>query len=104
MGISIETIERLKTKLRDVPPKAAKTVGSNKEAVLMLRAEIERLRANGHDWNDVAELLKDDGQGSGIAIKGATIKAALAAFRTGQPKRTRKPSSSTNDTGHIAGL
>ena len=104
MGISIETIERLKTKLRDVPPKATTTVGSNKEAVLMLRAEIERLRANGHDWNDVAELLKDDGQGGGIAIKGATIKAALAAFRTTTPKRARKPSSGTKATGHITGL
>jgi len=63
----------------------ALTVGSSKDSVLMLRAKIERLRANGHDWNDVAELLKDDGQGGGIAINGATIKAALAEFRTTPP-------------------
>jgi hypothetical protein len=56
----------------------------------MLRAEIEQLRANGHDWNDVAELLKDDGQGGGITIKGSTLKSFLAAPKTSSTRRNRK--------------
>ena len=90
MGISIDTIERLKTKLQTVPPKPRTVVKSNKEAVLMLRAEIEQLRANGHDWNDVAELIKDDGQGGGITIKGSTLKSFLAAPKTSSTRRNRK--------------
>lgn len=90
MGISIDTIERLKSKLQTVPPKPRTVVESNKEAVLMLRAEIEQLRASGHDWNDVAELLKDDGQGSGITVKGSTLKSFLAAPKTANSKRSKK--------------
>ena len=53
MAISIDTIERLKSKLQAVPPKPRTEVESNKEAVLMLRTEVEKLRREGYDWNDV---------------------------------------------------
>ena len=87
MAISIDTIERLKSKLQAVPPKPRTEVESNKEAVLMLRAEVEKLRREGYDWNDVAELLKDDGQGSGIVVKGSTIKSFLATPKPGSTRR-----------------
>lgn len=101
MAINMDTIERLRTKLKATPPKTPSKVRSSREAVLLLRTEIERLRASGHDWSDVAELLKDDGQGGGIAVKGATIKAALAVAKPKEPRRSRKAPS---NTGHIAGL
>jgi len=50
-------------------------VVSTKEAVLMLRAEIEQLRAKGYGWGDIASLLKDDGHGDGIVITGSTLAA-----------------------------
>jgi hypothetical protein len=87
MAISIETIELVKTKLKAVPPKPRTEVESKKEAVLMLRAEIEKLRRDGYDWNDVAELLKDDGQGSGIVVKGSTIKSILTTPKPGSTRR-----------------
>jgi hypothetical protein len=89
MAISIDTIERLKSKLQAVPPKPRTEVESNKEAVLMLRAEVEKLRREGYDWNDVAELLKDDGQGSGIVVKGTTIKSFLSTPKPGGTRRSK---------------
>ena len=56
MAISIETIERLKTKLKAVPPKPRTEVESKKEAVLMLRAEVEKLKRDGYDWTMSGEL------------------------------------------------
>lgn len=87
MAILIDTIERLKSKLQAVPPKPRTEVESNKEAVLMLRAEVEKLRREGYNWNDVAELLKDDGQGSGIVVKGSTIKSFLTTPKIGSTRR-----------------
>lgn len=89
MAISIETIERLKTKLKAVPPKPRTEVESKKEAVLMLRAEIEKLRRDGYDWNDVAALIADDGQGGGIEVKGSSIKAFLSTPRMGGTRRKK---------------
>ena len=96
MAISIDTIERLKSKLQAVPPKPRTEVESNKEAVLMLRTEVEKLRRDGYDWNDVAELLKDDGQGGGIVVKGSTIKAFMAAPRP-STKRSKKVEGASGD-------
>jgi chaperonin GroEL (HSP60 family) len=96
MAISIDTIERLKSKLQAVPPKPRTEVESNKEAVLMLRTEVEKLRREGYDWNDVAELLKDDGQGSGIVVKGSTIKAFMAAPRP-STRRSKKVEGESGD-------
>ena len=95
MAISIETIERLKTKLKAVPPKPRTEVESKKEAVLMLRAEVEKLKRDGYDWNDVAALIADDGQGGGIEVKGSSIKAFLSTPRTGGTRRKK----ATADTG-----
>lgn len=50
-------------------------VVSKKEAVWMLRDEIEQLRAKGYGWGDIASLLKDDGHGDGIVITGSTLAA-----------------------------
>ena len=65
----------------------ASTVGS--EAVLMLRAEIERLRANGHDWNDVAELLKVTGRVAASPSRGSAAHSAyLRSMKARAPQRT----------------
>ena len=96
MAISIETIELVKTKLKAVPPKPRTEVESKKEAVLMLRAEIEKLRRDGYDWNDVAALIADDGQGGGIVVKGSTVKAFMAAPRP-STKRSKKVEGASGD-------
>lgn len=88
------TVPKLSRYLRDAPPTVVPdtswprdgivTNSSHRdtvpkgEAVLMLRDEIGQLRIKGYEWDEIASMLKDDGQGGeGIDIDGPALWSIL---------------------------
>jgi len=59
-------------------PEALRGLFNLPEAVLMLRDEIGQLRIKGYEWDEIASMLKDDGQGGeGIDIDGPALWSIL---------------------------
>ncbi len=88
-------IDKAKSVLAEVAPKQ-KEVFELREAIAELRQDIEGILAKGYSFDEAAELLS----GSGIEIRGSSLKQYLAEFRRQDAKkasgrRARKRSQGT---------
>jgi len=87
MGVTVEQVETIAAKLRELPPiENKKRVVSKQESIRMLTGEIAALRERGYTLEQVAELLTADH----LEIGAPTLKSYLQRSQSDSKKATGK--------------
>ena len=84
MAISLEQVEQIRGRLREIPQAPAASIDTTKQtAVRLLVAEIKAVQERGYSLEQIAEFLK----GWGLDLTTPTLKSYLTRAKGGRKPR-----------------
>ncbi|WP_241136323.1 hypothetical protein [Achromobacter insuavis] len=87
MTLTVESIEKLKTELDQLPEiDDRKRVLNKREAIAMLVDDVDALRKKGYTYEEIADVLTKHN----LAITAATLKGYLSKARSVRPRKPRQ--------------